>query len=324
MKRVRILLVLSVLALIVALVPAAAAQEETFGLSASDYALLTTANENTSAASSFDYTFTLTLNASTSGDVMNVALDGSGSSSEGFSVDLGGSLKASGETQPVQLSLRVVNDSLYVSMDNGETWYGSTLEELSAMGASMTEGLLPADTAALAEGDLSSLEGQMGDMSGMLTGLEGLDPASFISMSSAPAANGMTEFTINLDIATLLSTPEMAQLLGGAMSGTMGSGTGAAAATPSPQELQMMGSMFSSIFATSTATLTQVVDPASEHVVQTTLNFSLPLDAMGEAGDGVTLVFDVNLSNYGGATAVEAPASFESLTSMFSGAMGGM
>jgi hypothetical protein len=323
MNRVRILLLLSVLALIVALVPAAAAQDQTFGLSADDYALLTAANNNSSTASSYDYAFSLMADLSTSGEAINIALDGTGTSSEGFSMNVTGSIKASGDTTPAQLSLLVVGDSLYISTDNGETWYGSTMQDLTTMGTSML-GDLPIDPAALAGGDISGLESQAG-LGDVMSGLENLDPATFINMSSAPADGGMTAFTINLDLATLLTSPEMSQLLGTALSssGAMGGGS-TTAATPSPEELQMMGSMIGGMFSTATATLTQVVDPASQHVMQTTITFALPLDAMGSAGDGVNVTFDITLSNYDAAAAVQAPASFEPIESMFAGLMGGM
>jgi hypothetical protein len=325
MNRIRTLLLLSVVALLVALVPAAAAQDQTFGLSADDYALLTAANNNSSAASSYDYAFTLTADLSSSGDAVNIALDGSGSFAEGFSMDVSGSIKASGDTQPAQLSLRVVGDSLFLSLDNGETWYGSTLDDLTSMGGAMLGGALPVDPEELASGDISGLEAQVGGLGDVMTGLDNLDPASFISMASAPADGGLVQFAINLDVAGLLNSPEMSQLMGAALMGAGGMGDmGAAAATPSPQELQMMGSMIGGMFSTATATLTQVVDPASQTVTQTTLAFALPLDMMGEAGDGVSLVFDISLSNYGAAAAVQAPASFEPLEEALSGFMGMM
>jgi hypothetical protein len=325
MTRIRTLLLLSVVALLVALVPAAAAQDQTFGLSADDYALLTAANNNSSTASSYDYAFTLTADLSSSGDAVNIALDGSGSFSEGFSMDVNGSIKASGETQPAQVSLRVVGDSLFISLDNGETWYGSTVDELTSMGGAMLGGALPVDPEELASGDISGLEAQVGGLGDVMTGLDNLDAASFISMASAPADGGLVQFAINLDLAGLLNSPEMSQLLGAALMGAGGMGDmGATAPTPSPEELQMMGSMVGSMFSTATATLTQLVDPASQTVTQTTLAFALPLDMMGTAGDGVNLVFDISLSNYGSAAAVQAPASFEPLEEALSGMMGMM
>ncbi len=321
MTRVRSLMLLGVLALILALVPVAAAQE-TYGLSAEDYALLTTANENSSLSSSYEYAFTLTLDASTAGDSVNIALDGSGAMSDGFSMNVGGSMTASGDVVPVQLGVMVVSDTLYISLDNGETWYSATPEELSSMGSSMMGGMLPVDPAELASGDLSGLESQMGGMGDMMTGMEGIDPTSFMSMASAPAADGNVEFTLTIDIATLLSTPEMSQLLGMALmsSGEMGTGTEA----PSAEEMQMMGAMIGGMFADANATLVQVIDPATELVQQTTISFGLPLDAMGSAGDGVNVVFDINLSNYDATAPVVAPASSQPLESMLSGMMGGM
>ena len=320
MTRVRILLLLGVLALIVALVPAASAQE-TFGLTQEEYDALVNANANSTAASSYDYAFTMNLDATASGDGFSMALDGSGAVSDGFSMNVTGTLSAEGESLPAQLGLVVAGDMLYISLDGGTTWYGGTAEELLGMATGMTGGMLPVDPAALASGDLSGLEGQMGDMSGMMTGLEDLDATQFVSITAAPDGD-TTVYTLTLDLAGLLSTPEMGTLLGTAMlsSGAMGSST----EQPSQEELAMMGQMMGGMFATATATITQTVDTAAGVVTQTVLNIGIPMDAMGSAGDGINITFDISLSNYNAAAPVEAPASSQPIGGLLSGLMGGM
>lgn len=324
MNRLRILLVLGVLALIVALVPAATAQDQTFGLSAGDFALLTGANANTSAATNFDYAFTLRLDANASGDAVNVALDGAGSVADGFSLDLTGAISTPDGDTPANLGVVVSGESLYLSLDSGASWYGATMEELGTTFGSMMGGMLPFDPAELASGDMSGLEDQMGSMSGMMSGLESLDPASFIHITSAPAADGTTQFTIDLDIVTLVSSPEISQLLGAAMVGSGGMGMDTSAATPSPDELAMMGQMVGGMLADATLSVTQYVDPAAQIVTRTVVDLGFPLDALTGAGDSLTLNFDLSLSNYGAAQAVQAPADAQPLEELMSGMSAGM
>lgn len=323
MNRLRILLLLTVIALIVALVPAASAQDQTFGLTQEEYDALVAANTNTASATSYDYSFDLTLDATSASSVTNVAIQGSGTLSEGFSLTADGSIKSDGDTSPIALSVMFVSDTLYISMDGGTTWYSSTGEELAQMVTGMAGGMLPVDPTALETGDLSGLESQMGDMTGMMSGLENLDPSQFINITAAPDG-ATTVYTMTVDIGALLSTPEMSSVIGAAMasSGSMGMG-GTTSATPSPQETAMMGQMIGSMFSTATATITQTVDTAAQMVNGTVLNLSIPLDAMGSAGDGVTLNFDVTLSNFNTATPVVAPASSQPLSTLLGGMMGG-
>ncbi|MFN8379618.1 MAG: hypothetical protein U0452_13205 [Anaerolineae bacterium] len=325
MNRVRILLLLSVIALIVALVPAASAQDQTFGLTQDEYNALVTANANSSSASSYDYAFNLSLDTTAADSSTNIAIQGSGSMSGGFSLTTDGSIKANGQTTPTPLSIIFVDNTLYISVDGGTTWYSSTGEELAQMATGMGGGMLPVDPSALASGDLSGLESQMGDLGSVATGLENLDPSQFINITAAPDGD-TTVYTLSVDIGTLLSTPEMSTVIGTALasSGTMGMGS-STSATPSPQELAMMGQMVGGMFSTATATITQTVDTAAQLVNSTTLNVSIPLGAMsGSTSDGATFVFDITLSNYNAAPAVVAPASSQPLSVLLGGMMGGM
>ncbi len=324
MKRLRILLVFGVLALIVALVPAATAQDQTFGLSADDFALLTTANANTSAATNFDYAFTLRLDAVASGDTINVALDGAGSVADGFSLDVTGAIATPDGDSPANFGIVAAGDSLYLSLDGGSSWYGATLEELGTTFSSMMGGMLPFDPSDLASGDMSALEDQMGSMSDMMSGLETLDPASFVHITSAPAADGTTQFTIDLDIVTLVSSPEVSQMLGAAMMSSSAMGMDTGTATPSPEELAMMGQMVGGMLADATLSVTQYVDPAAQRVTRTVVDLGFPLDALTGAGDLLMLNFDLSVSNYGAAAAIQAPADAQPLEALMSGMSAGM
>lgn len=317
MNRLRILLLLAVLALIVALVPAASAQDQTFGLTQEEYDALVAANDNTASATSYDYNLALNLNLAAAGEAVVADLQGTGSVNEGFSIALTGTVSAEGDSMPIQLDVMYVGDALYVSMDGGATWYGSTAEELGQMVTGMAGGMLPVDPSELATGDLTG----MGDMSNMLSGLENLDPSQFISIKAA-ADGSTTVYTLTLDLGTMLNTPEISGLLGAAMASSGSMGT--MSATPSPQEAAMMGQMIGSMFATATATVTQTIDTAAQLVSSTVVNLSIPMDAMGSAGDAIALSLDLSYSNYNAAAPIVAPASFEPLSTLLGGMMGGM
>jgi hypothetical protein len=291
MKRVRLILLFGVLALIVALVPAAAAQDQTFGLTQEEFDALTTANANSTMASSYDYAFTMGLSSAADGDVM--ALTGSGAISDGFSMDVTGTLGPAGESMPIAMGLIVVDDSLYVSLD-GTSWYGATGEELAQQFGTM----LPVSPDDVASGDLSALG--MGDMSS----LQNLDPADFISITAA-ADGSTTDYTLTVDLAAVLNNPDMQMLMGMAM---MSAGTGDMAAMPTAADLEG-----------ATLTITQTVDTAAELVQQTVIKAVIPAE-----GDTATLTFDISLSNYGDAAAVTAPASSQPLMQLMQGLMGGM
>lgn len=86
----------------------------------------------------------------------------------------------------------------------------------------------------------------------------------------------------------------------------------------------MMGQMIGSMFATATATVTQTIDTAAQLVSSTVVNLSIPMDAMGSAGDAIALSLDLSYSNYNAAAPIVAPASFEPLSTLLGGMMGGM
>ena len=291
MNRLRLIVLFGVLALIVALVPAAAAQDQTFGLTQEEFQALTTANANSTMAASYDYAFTMGLSSMTDGDVM--ALTGSGAISDGFSMDLTGTLGPAGESMPVAMGLIVVDDSLYVSLD-GTTWYGATGDELVQQFGTM----LPVSPDDVAGGDLSALG--LGDMSS----LENLNPADFISITAAPDGS-TTVYTLTVDLAAVLTNPDMQMLLGMAM---MSAGTGDMTEMPTAADLEG-----------ATLTITQTVDTAAELVQQTAIKAVIPAE-----GDTATLTFDISLSNYGDAAAVTAPANSQPLMQLIQGMMGGM
>lgn len=295
MNRLRLVVLLGVLALIVALVPAAAAQDQTFGLTQEEFQALTTANANSTMATSYDYAFTMNLGSSTDGEL--IALSGSGAISEGFSMMVTGTLGPAGESLPADLGLIVVGDSLYVQLQG--QWYGATGEELATQFGPM----LGVDPSSIASGDLSGL-GDMTGLGSMTSGLEDLDPADFLSITAAPDGD-TTVYTLNLDLAALLTNPDMQMLLGMAM---MSAGTGEMTDMPTAADLEG-----------ATLTIAQTVNTSSLLVEQTVISAVIPAE-----GDTATLTFDISLSNYNDAAPVQAPADAQPLSVMLEGLMGMM
>lgn len=308
MKLVRLVVLLALVALMVAVVPAFA-QEETFGLSAEDFELFTAANANVSALSDFAYDFTLDLLVSGIEDAdFSGTLNGTGaigSSSGAFSLDVTGSFTNEGETQPADIEIRVVDGTVYFNVGDAG-WQGATLDDLMSFGGSAAGGMgLPLDPEDLASGDLSGMEG----MSDAMADLATLDPSKYISITRLDDADGLAHFSTSLDIGSLLSSEEFAGLIGGAMAMQMGADSG----EMTEEEVKQAGMMVAMMFGSASLTVDQYVNVETELVERTVLDIQLPLDQMLGEGALVSLTFDISLSDFGAPVTIEVPADVEML-----------
>lgn len=315
MKRLfRAGLLLAVLALILAVVPGAFAQEETFGLSADDFALWGEANENSAGFDTLSMSYTSTLNVAglaptaVTWDISGVAQFGENGA---LSMTAVGTLNDGTQDVPVDFEVRLVDDMVFFNLGDGNGWAGGPAADvMGGLGGAFAEGAgLPVDPADLAAGDLSGLMDDEATM-GALMALGSIDPANFISLVRGDA-DGMATVTIDISISELLQDPAVAGLLGGAM---MGGASSDAAPTPSPDELQMMGAMLGGMFSEAVLTYTQTIDTEAKLVRMGDFNFSLPLAALGmgeDAAVGLTLGFSFDAFNE--AVTVEAPAEFTEL-----------
>ena len=306
MKNFRLSFVLVMLALVLAIVPAVFAQEDTLGASQADYDLWTAANTTSGAFKTVAFSFTASVEAAGMGESdASANLSGTGvlSSDQAnpqFQLDVTGSIVESGKTQPVNVGVRVVGGNLYYN-DGTSGWKGTTLE--SAM-AGVT-GELGGLTGATGTGDLSSLSGMDG-MSEAMTAFEGLQPSDFLKLTRVDEGS-QAHFTLNLDIAKLLASPALAPVFGSVM-GMAGGTTGSDAPAMTDAQAQQMQAMFGAMFSTATIALDEYVDPASSLVQRATLTINLPLDGIVGPDAAVKLSFDINLSNYDAPITVEAPA----------------
>ncbi|MBE2269591.1 MAG: hypothetical protein IAE80_15250 [Anaerolinea sp.] len=304
-KQLRFVALFVILAFVLALVPAAFAQDGTFGLSDEDFALLTDANANSSAAETLAYNFNLALNvtgiedAEVSADISGTGVLGL-SGSPVFSMVTTGSATSNGDTTPTELEVRLVGDMIYWNV--GEGWQGSAVEDAMS-GAMGSAGNLPINPADLMSGDM----GDMGDMGGMMGDLATLDLSSYVGLERLDDMDGAAHFNLSVDVAGLLASEELSGIFGMALGGAMGGGS-----DMSPEQAAQMGQMFGMMFGDATFEVDQYVNLETELVQRTVLSINLPLESlMGTPGAAVDLMFDISLSSYNEPISVEVPENVE-------------
>lgn len=307
MHRKLCLTVFILLALLLAAVPFAVAQEETFGLSASDFALFSSPNMDADSAS-FDFALDLNVTGSPDGDVM-VALTGTGA----FAMDSTGSpvaiftvvgnANAEGESTPVNMEFRLVDNVLYFNMGDGN-WMGQGLDDALEGLTSMAP--VPVDD--LMSGDVSENPEAMQAMGEMMSALSSLEPSQYISISRLGDTNNQAHFQVNVNLSGILSSDAFTQMMttAGQMSGD--------------DSMAGMGMMMSMMFQNMSLTWDQFIDLAENRLRQGILDFGMSVNpammGMGSSTGSsasatpVDIKFTLNISNiqYNPAVSVTAPA----------------
>jgi hypothetical protein len=292
-----------VLALMLAAVPFAMAQEETFGLSAEDFALLSSPNMDADSAS-FDYSIALNVTGAPDGDVI-VALSGSGAFATDDNGNLVGSLTvtgtadAQGESTPINVEFRVVDNILYFNMGD-DNWLGQPLDE--AMSSLSDVAPLPVDPDELMSGDMSDNPEAMQALGEMMAAFAELEPEQYINISRLGDENNQAHFQISIDLAGLMSSDAFTQAMTSA--GTMAG----------DDSVGSMAPMLAMIFQNSSLTWDQFVDLAENRLRQGILAFAMSVNpAMMGAQDAsatpVDVAFTLDISNiqYDPAVSVTAP-----------------
>ncbi|MCC6616002.1 MAG: hypothetical protein IT320_21205 [Anaerolineae bacterium] len=321
----RFAVVLMVLALFAAVVPATFAQDTSLGLSEDDAALLGAATANSSQYSqlSFSYTGDFNVAGIPDSEDISVSFTGAGAANEGaFQVTVSGQATIEGEANPFDVELRVIGDMFYINLGPAMGgWLGGKSEDLMSMATAMGGSSLPVDPSTLSDPDaMENAMGEIMNMPGMMDAmmaLSTLDPADFISQARTDA-DGLASFGTTISFGDLMATEEMQQFI-----------TSIAAAA-AEQDSAMQGfdpsmlPMIAMLLSDSSVTLTQDVDPATELVEAVGLDFSLNLDptTIGQTGDPIVvgLGIDVDISGYGEAVEIVAPESFQDIAQMM-GAM---
>lgn len=317
-----------VLALIVAIAPVTLAQDQqTFGLSAEDFQLLTGAN----AASvtglnslSFNFTTSLTLSGAPGSNVTATlngtgAFDGSNADNPVFQLAIKGDAAVEGQNMPLDVEIRVVDGIAYFRATDPSTgqdsgWQGATLEQLGTQLESFSSSSpIPLNPTDLASGQMDpEVQEALG---GIMGALGSIDPASFISMSRVAdeAVNGVNtaHFSVNFDAASLVSSPEFGQVIAVAMEAQSGE------AMPEGQAAGV-AAMFGSALKDSRFTFDQFIDPATMQVRRAVLDLAVNVDpaTLGQEGDPVAFAFnfDITLDGYNQPVSVVAPEGATMMT----------
>jgi hypothetical protein len=289
MSKLRVMLVL--LALLAFAVPAAFAQEETFGLSAEDFARLGAAiTQSGEAADSLGFNFTVDF-AVEGEDGGSAALSGTaliGSNEAGPVAQF--NLTGEADGSPVTLDAVLIDNMIYVN--DGSGWQGQSADDLLESFSSMSP--VPLDS--IASGDVAQDPAAMEGLSEAMAALGDINPADLITMTNAGTEGDSTHFVIDVGIQEFLASPAFTQLL--SASAAMSGDESAAA------QVEGMGQMIGMMLQDTTLAINYYV--GSDNLVNGFgIDFGLGINPamMGGGADAqpvnISLVLDVNTFQYG-------------------------
>lgn len=303
-RRVRLTLFLTLLAVLLALVPSALAQE-TFGLSGEDYALFSSPNVDADSLS-FDFSVDLNVTGAPDGAVA-IALTGAGAvgmDSAGqpiASLTLTGNADTPDGSSPVNFEARVVDGIIYFNMGDGSGWIGQSLDELMGSLSSMSP--VPLNPEELASGDMSSDPEAAAAIGQLMGALSSIEPSEFVSIARLDDMSGQAHFQVNVDVSGFLASDAFTQLMAtaGEMSGD--------------DSVSSMGPMLAMMFQNMSLTFDQFMGLEDNRVSQGILNFAMSINpAMMGASDSssaqpVDIGFKLDVSNiqYNPEVSVTAP-----------------
>lgn len=316
--RIRLrLALLTILLLVFMTVPAALAQEPTFGLSEEDFALFTAGNAQTALADSLAFDFSVALTST------EVTLDVTGGGAIGQDetgstlahITISGTASAPNETsgeitdQPIDLEIRVVGDMLYYDdKTDDQGWQGANLED--ALDEIAGDSGLPVNPADLAAGDIGALTGGV-DTTALLGGVSELMATNFIVMTrlTDENVNGVNTAHFNTEV-NLVAITEAPGLLGAALAaGGLVAG--------SQEEITSQAQMFSAILQPMLEGISinfdQYISTGDSNLMQrAVLAIALNIPSLTGEGDPITLGLNVtvNITDYAPTIAVEAPAEY--------------
>jgi hypothetical protein len=307
---------------LVAVVPAFA-QDETFGLSEADFALFTEANAASAEFDTLSYDFELNVTATGMGaDDVNIALTGSGVLGEQdgaplFSLDVSGDIGSGSDTMTVDFEARMVDNMIYFNLGDGSGWQGGELSALMNSMGSMFGGMVPGmpmdpsqmtdpDAMTDAMGEMMAMPGMMEAMMAMST----LDAGEYVNITRTDG-DGSATFTVDINVADLLTSEEMGAVFGAVMAGQMGGSS----AEMDEAQMAQMGAMMGMMFSDLTVNFAQTVNTSTNLVERAEFNLDFPVPAMMSNGAdaNLNLMFAVDLSGYNEPISVEAPAEFTDL-----------
>lgn len=287
---------------LLAIIPVTSAQDETFGLSAEDFALLSSPDMEFETIG-FDFAFDLAV-AGIPGSEVTATFSGNGlfgGLTDGELVgtfSIVGDAVSSGQTTPVNLEAIFVDSMVYVNPGDGQ-WRGTSQQNFMEQVSSSAP--LPVDPAELASGDLSENPEVMQSMMGAMQALASLEPSEIVLINRLDDVNGSAHFEINIDLPTFFSSEAFAQLLG-----TAGEVSG------QEDDMSQMAPMIGMLLQDTSLVFNEYVNVETNRLTQFVTDFGMNLDpaVMGQEGDAIviSLVLDINNLQYDVPVEVSAPA----------------
>lgn len=292
----RLSVLVLLIALLAALVPAAVAQDDLncLGLSADDCTIVTNATAKIAEMQSFTqtYTFDLTLGGLAAmgapADSISITSDGSGpfvfdtaaSAMEQFfdmAMTLNGAISGTGEDASGTISFAIVDGIIYAQNPETGAWQGAALADLLGAAQSGLGGMTGGDSA----DPMAALNDPA--VAGLLGAAMSFDPVNipgFISQARIADMDmdgqALAGFAYTADIGVLLQSQEFQALLAQAA-------TAASEASPDAAGLATMGPMFAQL-ASGTFTSTRYVGTADGFVRRIEVNLDLTVDFGAMAG----------------------------------------
>lgn len=253
----RFIVLLALLVMIAALVPAVSAQADVncLGLNGDDCTIITTATENIASMQSFTQVFTFELSVSgaaamTGGmDGVSLKADGGGpfvintsvtdpAQMLNMGININGSLSGTGDDQSGSFELVVVDGVGYVKNPATSEWKGAKLDELLAS-FSEQAGAMAGGTSGASGGGLEGLTSNPAAM-GLATAFMSFDPMKipgFLSQERQADAElmgqKMVAFNYTADVGAFLTSPDFQNLV------TQSAGV-AGQASPDAAQMAMM------------------------------------------------------------------------------------
>lgn len=310
----KILRLLGLLISLLALAAGAAAQNQTFGLSEDDYALLDAANTRSAAATAYRFEYAVSLAASGFGELINIDAGGTGVVVLDDMPDLQATIvgTVSGiDSGTFDLEVRLVDGQIYIDQ------FDPLLGERTGWRRDDTLQILLGQTL----GDTSGLEFDITALENPENPFSAIDPSVFVSIARLDDAieNGasLAHFRATLSFSELLNNPETIFAL---------FGTPSLSSAESQAMAQTTAQILSALVRASDVTFDQYINLETEFVERAVLSVMLELDPsvlemeMADLGMPevslrgetvtVTLSIEVTLSDYNAPLRVEIPEDF--------------
>lgn len=308
--RNRVVLVLAALIAVLVFVPGVGAQD-TFGLSAEDFALFTGANAASAQFETFDYSFILDMAVEAEGDAFGLDMTGAGLIGDSaFSMKLDGNAEGLG---PIDMELRVVDSVVYVNgVDPSLEWVSISESEFTQLSDTFGDQLpINPNDLATSEDPIAALgidDAAMGDIMGNFMTF---DPNAYVTLERLPDEGGNAVFKGDLLLSDLASSELAMSLVAAGISSDENISFEDAQA-----QAQGVMAMAGPVLVGSEVSLTQYINTGSNMVDRSILRLNF---GGGDMPFVVDFTFDITINEYAPANiSIETPAGATPLADILS------